>query len=246
LYCAANGQNLEQLMELFERTLGLTLMPLSAGSLALRILEPKGRRRNYEDLRPTRFVIGAEGEGQWPEYPWVLKGPEPKDYLGNEFLLWLWHEAEMGEGTVQAGEQEVSVLLDRVLDLDCAYGQSGRDSLRGTGPTRMPEARAALRTGKVPRKAGVLLECNGMQFTLTFNAEGFHIGGAKLPEVEEAQSPRILFEERISLLRECVKVIETLYESFLIIRVGSGWEGYVSTVARWVRQSKTPPIAAVA
>ena len=67
---------------------------MTAGSLALRLLEPHGRRRDYEDLRPTRFVTGPEGESQFPEYPWVAKGPEPKDFLGNEFLLWLWHEAD--------------------------------------------------------------------------------------------------------------------------------------------------------
>src|SRR5687768_13471692 len=117
VYCAASGQALEQLMELFERTFGLTLMPLSAGSLALRMLEPQGRRRDYEDLRPTRFVHGPEGEGQFPEYPWVLKGPEPKDYLGNEFLLWLWHETEIGDGFVQTQGDDVSVLMDRSLDV---------------------------------------------------------------------------------------------------------------------------------
>ena len=79
VYCAAGGASLEKLMELFERTFGLSLLPLSAGSLALKQLEPKGRRRDYEDLKPTRFVYGPEGESQYPEYPWVAKGPEPKD-----------------------------------------------------------------------------------------------------------------------------------------------------------------------
>src|SRR6185295_14382462 len=83
LLCSANGAALEQLMELFERTFGLTLLPLTSGSFALRLLEPKARRRDYEDLRPTRFVQSPAGESEWPEYPWVLKGPEPKDFLGN-------------------------------------------------------------------------------------------------------------------------------------------------------------------
>src|SRR5205814_3584381 len=102
VYCAASGKNLEMLVEIFERTFGCALLPLSAGALALRLLEPRGRRRDYEDLRPTRFVYGPAGEGEYPEYPWVNKGPEPKDFLGNEFLLWLWHEAEANDGVVQS------------------------------------------------------------------------------------------------------------------------------------------------
>src|SRR5205085_10361957 len=110
----------------------------------------RGHRRDYEDFKPTRFVAGPEGDGQHPEYPWVLKGATPKDFLGNEFLLWLWHEAEVGDGSVG----EAALMIDRSLDLDCAYGQSGKDSLRGVGPTRMPEARDAIKSGKLPRKAG--------------------------------------------------------------------------------------------
>src|SRR5687767_14389360 len=56
LYCAATGASFEKLAELFERTFGLTLLPMTSGALALRLLEPRGRRRDYEDLRPTRFV----------------------------------------------------------------------------------------------------------------------------------------------------------------------------------------------
>jgi hypothetical protein len=236
LYCSAAGTALEQLMELFERTFGLTLMPLSAGSIALRVLEPKGRRRDYEDFRPTRFIYGPEGEGQHPEYPWVMKGPEPKDFLGNEFLLWLWHEVEAKNGEVKTTAGEVSILIDRSLDLDCAYGISGKDSLRGNGPTRMPEARDALRTGKVPRKAGAIIEANGMQFSLTLSPESFAVAGGKLPDVEDADSPRVVFEERIALLRELCRVVDSLYESFLTVRASSGWEGQVSVLRRWIQQ----------
>ncbi len=133
VYSAASGKAFEYLAEIFECTFDLTLAPLSSGTLALRLLEPKGKRRDYEDFRPTRFVTSLTSESEYPEYPWVLKGPEPKDFLGNEFLLWLWFEAEGKNGgsiqTEAAGE--VTILIDRLLDLDCAYGQSGKDSLAG-------------------------------------------------------------------------------------------------------------------
>jgi hypothetical protein len=246
LYCAASGSALEQLLELFERTFGLTLQPLSAGSIAIRLLEPKGRRRDYEDMRPTRFVYGSDGESQQPEYGWVSKGPEPKDFLGNEFLLWLWHETENKGGEVSTAGGDVSVLFDRSLDLDCAYGQSGRASLRATGPTHMPEARDALRTGKVPRKAGMVLDVSKMQFSLTFNPESFSIGAARLPDVEEAETPRVVFEERIGLLRELSKSIDSMYESFLKVRAGSSWEGQSNSIRRWIKQAGKSPQAVVA
>ena len=42
LYCSASVSTEEKLLEIFERTFDLKLMPLSAGSLSLRVLEPKG------------------------------------------------------------------------------------------------------------------------------------------------------------------------------------------------------------
>lgn len=238
LYCNASGKNFEKLAELFERSFGLSLLPISAGSLSLRLLEPKGRRRDYEDLRPTRFVSGPEGEGQLPEYPWVAKGPEPKDFVGNEMLLWLWHEADVKSGTITTDNGDVTVMIDKSLDLDCSYGMTGRDGLKGDGPARMPEARDGLRSGKVPRRAGLIMEAAGMSFSLGFNPEAIAVSSAKLPDVEEAEDARVLFEERIAMLRELSKSLDALYDAFLKTRVTSSWESQVNTIRKWITASQ--------
>lgn len=234
LFCAATGASFEKLAEIFERSFGLALEPITSGSHAMRLLEPKARKRDYEDLKATRFVHGPEGESQAPEYPWVAKGPQPKDFLGNEFLLWLWHEADSRDGTLSTEAGQVTAFIDRALDLDCAYGQTGKDTLRGDGPSRMPEARDALRTGKLPRKAGLLLDANGQQFSLTLSGDSLAVSAAKLPDVEEAESPRVLFEERIALLRDLCEAIDGLYEVFLKLRTTGGWESQASAIRRWI------------
>ncbi len=246
LYCNASGKSFEKLAELFERSLGLSLLPLSAGSVSMRFLESAARRRDYEDLRPTRFVSGPEGEGQMPDYPWVAKGPEPKDFIGNEMMMWLWHQADTKSGTIKTHNAgDVTVMIDKTLDLDCAFGQTGRDGLRGDGPANMPEARDGLRSGKVPRKAGLILEAAGMSFSLSLNPEAIAIGSAKLPDVEEADNARVLFEERIATLRELSKAIDALYETFIKVRVTSAWEGQTSTIRKWITTSQRAASAAL-
>jgi hypothetical protein len=235
-FCNVTGPSLEKFAELFERTFGLSLLPISSGAAALRYLEPSGRRRDYEDSSPTRFVYGADGEGQRPEYPWVSKSAEPKDFFGNEFLLWLWHQIDMGEATA---------IIERTLDLDCAYGQSGRAFLRGDTVTKMPEALDALRTGKMPRKVGITIESTGAQYTLTLAAETLSIGTLKLPDVEEAENPRVLFEERIGLLRDFCRVIDELFAQFLKLRTSGSWESQVATIRKWIQRTSVKPQAAV-
>jgi hypothetical protein len=244
LYSSASGAALEKLMEIFERTFDLTLLPISAGSLSLRLLEPRGRRRDYEDLRPSRFTAGPEGEEQYPEYPWTTKGPEPKDFVGNEFLLWLWYEADHRNGIIKTEAGDVTIFIDKSLDLDCAYGITGRDSLRSDGPTRMSEARAALRSGKVPRKCGMVLNSGG-QYTFGFGAEQLSFASAILPEVEEAENPRVLFEERVSQLRDLCKTLDAIFDAFLKVRASASWESQVSNIRRWITTSGKP-VAAVA
>jgi len=247
LYGTASGKSFEMLAELFQRTFELDLQPVSSGTTALRLLEPAGHLREYEALKPTLFVPGPEGDGQHPEYPWVLKGADPKDFLGNEFLLWLWHEADAREGTnVKVdGIRDVAFMIDKSIDLDCAYGQTGRDGLRGDAPGRMPEARDAARSGKVPRKVGLLLNVDGADYTLTLNGESLAVGGAKLPEVEDAETPRVLFEERIALLRDLCRATDGLFDAFLKVRASAQWEHQVATLKQWIMQT-TPKVVAAA
>src|SRR6185437_6375768 len=186
LYANAPGKTFEMLAELFERTFGLMLSPLTAGAMAMQLLEPKGQRLVYEDPRPTRFVEGSHGESEYPDYPWVARGPEPKDFLGNEFLLWLWHQAERKGEVIKTGRADVAILFDKSLDMECAYGQSGRESLRGDGPAHAPEANSGLRSGKLPRKAGLVIDYAGEQFSLTLGAEPMAFGSVRLPDVEDA------------------------------------------------------------
>lgn len=242
LYGPGSSTSSERLGELMDRTFKLEIEPLGAGRLAQRQLEQAGKRRDYEDLAPTRFVTGPAGESQPPEYPWTARGDASKDFLGNEFLLWLWYHAEQKSGAVQTKAATVGVLFDRAIDLDCAFASSGRDSLRGEVPTRMPEAMDALRSGKVPRKAGLIVDRNGQQFSFTLNAESLVVSSLKLPEIE-ADSERTLFEERITLLRDFSSLLDELYATFLAVRCGSGWENAVASVRRWIMTTPRPATA---
>ncbi len=237
LYAPASATIFDYLSELFERTFNLQLRPLSAGVMASRFAEPRGLFRNYEDSRPTRFVIGQEGDGHWPEYPWVAKGSEPKDFLGNEFGLWLWNATSLDDGAIKTASGEVTVFLDRHLDLDCAYSQTGKDGLRGWTPHYTPEARYALRTGKLPRKAGILLHAAGADYQFKINFETFELSTTKLPDIEEADTPRVLFEERITYLRDLNRHISRLFETFLAIRLSSEWNTEVARLHDWIMRT---------
>lgn len=242
LYGPASSSAFEKVAELFDRTFQLELQPLGSGELASRYLEAAGKRRDYEDLMPTRFVTGPAGEGQPAEYPWTAKGDATKDFLGNEFLVWVWHLAEHKAGAIETKSGTTTVMIDRALDLDCAFATTGRDSLRGDAPARMPEAMDALRSGKVPRKAGLIVDHRGQTFNLNLNAETMAVSSLKLPEIE-ADTPRTLFEERITMLRDFSGILDGLYTAFLDVRTSGAWENQVSQIRRWILTTARPATA---
>ena len=231
LYGPSSATLQERLFELFDRTFGLSLIPMSAGELALRQLEKSGKRREYEDMRPTSFSrtdVAAE-------YPWVAKGPQAKNFLGNELLAWLWYRSEQ-PGVIETEVGEVDIAIEKMLDLDCVFGETGRDVLRGDTPTLTPEARHALRTGKVPRKLTLMIDGPAI-FNLTLNAESFGVSSLNVPDIEDADSPRVIFEERITHLRDFSRTLDGLLGAFLKQRTGDAWAPTVRSMREWVAKN---------
>ena len=90
-------------MDLFEETFGLKLDRCRPARW------PTGcwRRRVDGGLRgtpPHRLCRRPRRRERAARVPVGSKGPEPKDFLGNEFLMWLWHEADTGSGVVETAE----------------------------------------------------------------------------------------------------------------------------------------------
>jgi hypothetical protein len=230
LYTNVPAGHLDKLHEIFERSFSLQLREMTAGDLAMSAMGDVGA---WEDLRSTKFVSGPEGQSQQPEYPWVAKSADPKGFLGNEFLLWLWWRGDVDNGTVG----DASFIIDRKLNMACAYGQTGADAFAGDGPNRMPEALKALAQGKVPRRLGLILETGGMQAEFQLHAETFAVAGLKLPQVDEAESARALFEERVAMLRKTCAGIDALYGRFLADR-RKAWDGTVRGIRTWIARKQ--------
>jgi hypothetical protein len=76
---------LDRLRTLFEDTFGHRFEPLGAGEQAFRLSEPRRQTRGIDDATPTPFVPGSSPT----EIAWV-PDENSRDFLGNEYLLWLW------------------------------------------------------------------------------------------------------------------------------------------------------------
>jgi recombination associated protein RdgC len=245
VYAPAFGEaSSSALMDLFNATFDCRLEPLSAGSVALDLLAAKGMMRNYEDLKPSPFTKPPAGAvddeaGDFestPEVPWSSAGPQPSDFLGNEFLIWLWHQCEVNEGLIDTEAGRIAIVLDRLLDMDCAWEATGKQSLSATGPTRLPEAAAALLHGKWPRKAGMILALGADEYELTFQADRFQVTSLKLPKLDPpAETPQDELEHRVEVISDVDRALVGLFRVFLETRIADGWPTTRSKVSAWIR-----------
>jgi len=232
LYCggtsaAASDVCVGLLSEAFE----LELRRLSSGKLALEWATKARQRRALNDAVPANYrSVGAGAEVAW----WDGER-DNYDFLGNEFLLWLWWRWETQGETIQLPDgSDVTGMFARTLALECPRGESGKGTIAAEDPTYLPEAAQAIRSGKLPRKAGLILVRHGEQYELTLQAETFVVSGAKI-QVDEAAEGRGILEDRIESLRGLKATLGLLFQAFCERRIGKGWSGDLEQMRGWLK-----------
>jgi hypothetical protein len=212
------------------------LSPLSAGRRAQEWAAEAKRNKALEDALPATFLAGdATADIDW----WNHEAGN-YDFLGNEFLLWVWWRWETQSDSITLSDDtEVTGMLARTLSLQCPRGESGKETITAEGPSRLPEAAQAIRSGKLPRKAGLILVRCGEQYEFVLQAETFAVSGARIriEEAAEESGPReaAAVEDRIESLRGFQETIDLLFRAFCTRRIGKNWAGELDQMRRWLK-----------
>ncbi len=230
LFVAATALNVvDRLHALFHQTFGSGFQLIGAGERAFEQAELRDQTRSLDDAAPSAFIPGITP----PTPAWQLD-EAGRDFLGNEFLLWLWYFLDAEDDTVALADgSEVTVMLARNLVLECPRGQTGRESITSDGPGRLPEARRAIQAGKLPRRAGLTLVRHDRQYELTLQAESLAVTGARLP-APEAEDERARREERVQSFRHLIETLDLLYDAFGRVRLGGDWRKELSKIQKWL------------
>jgi hypothetical protein len=224
---------LDRLRPLFDQTFGHKLEPLTAGRQAYLLAEAREQTRGVDDAGPAAFVPGVSPK----ELAW-LPDEDNRDFLGNEFLLWLWHTLDHNTDTIALSDgSEVTAMLARTLTLECPRAQTGRETISSDAPSKLPEAVRAVQAGKLPRKAGITLVRHDRQYEVTLHAETLAVTGAKMP-APDAEDERARLEERVTLLRHLIETLDLLYDTFGRLRTGGDWPKQLGKMQKWLARTE--------
>ncbi len=255
---AASNKVMEQMHRLMSEAFNVTLEPLTAGGFAQEAFA--GNKRDFEDLSPSAFTAPpkdlhadhedaeeAPRDAKVPVTPWVHASTNTRDFLGNELAMWLWWRIETEGGVIETADlvagkktgrkSRIAVVIDRSLDMECAWEVTGKQSLRGGKPTHLPEAAEALREGKWLRKMGLILADadDETQWELTLQADRYVVSAAALPKAEDATSPRQISEARLLSVLRLAGVIDGLFMLFLDERRAKSWPARRDAMREWIK-----------
>ncbi len=221
--------------DLFARAFDLELSRFTAGKRAEEWAADTKHRKALDQIGPAAF----HADDPSAEIAWWNHESGNYDFLGHEFLLWLWWQLETQSDTFTLpDETEVIGMLSRTLSLECPRGESGKETITAEAPFRLPEAAQAIRSGKLPRKSGLILVRYGNQYDLVLQADRFVVSGARI-HTDESDDDRGLLESRIENIRGLHETLDLLFRAFCERRIGKRWSGELTEMRRWLKTSPT-------
>jgi hypothetical protein len=151
---------------------------------------------------------------------------EANRFLGRELLLWLWFESEHNETKLRASTGKTCSLWVETQITLAADEEEAR--IKSGMPAATPEAKQALRQGKLPRQARLHAIVDDHEFTWAFKADELGVGALKVPAELKADTDRHeALYERMRLVEELEGVLEDLFADFITLRLSPAWAASV-------------------
>ena len=219
-------------------------------------------KKTFEGLRVSAFHPYARAESVLDEGNKVLLKQANKaggdnylelikenQWLGTDFLLWLMYQTmnEASEysvnqqGILDVKEPFVAYLDDRVVLL--GSGENGAQKITVAGPQdRFNEVRSALLNKKQITEATLHLEAGDDHWKMTLKGELFHFASFKAPSVklekdstvDEAMEREAVFFERMMLLEKGTQLFDSVFATFLKLRLGNEWAEQEKAIQGWL------------
>jgi hypothetical protein len=163
---------------------------------------------------------------------------EGRRFMGREFVVWLWFESEMQETNLHpTGVDPLSMWLEAQITLVLEKEES---RLKGAIPASSPEAKEALRQGKLPKEAKMRVVRGDREYAWTLKADSLGIAGLKLPtQLKKNDEKHEVFYERMMLLEDLEASLAALFADFVRMRLSEPWdEEVVPLMKSWAHGEK--------
>ena len=229
-FASTQGKMIDLFMEAFLNSFELHLEQIEPYSLAEGLLDDVEMGK-LDSSESTRFTGEPGSDG-------LMLG----NVLGEEFLTWLWFQSDVAPGAfVDKDGQPFSVSMEQRIVVQGGEGDARETASVAGTLSPLTEARFGLGKGKKVTRATIRLEKDELAFQLTLSADDFTLGSMKLPKVEkpaEDEDPDAMLLERFYMMEVCLGLLESLYATFLRLRLSAAWGETVQEITAWIRRGE--------
>ena len=164
---------------------------------------------------------------------------EHNRFVGREFLLWVWFESELFEtNLVTSKGARCAMWMETRLSL--AF--EGEEAvLKSAIPGRAPEAKVALRQGKLPTEARLRATNGEHEFAFAFKADTLSLSSLAIPAELDAKKddPAEVLKDRMLLAGEIEAILDGLFDDFLALRLSAAWsQALLPSLRRFARDQR--------
>jgi len=172
---------------------------------------------------------------------------QENQWIGRDFLSWLLYQTLNGDSEYRVnqgadhGAQFIGYVNDKVVLV--GEGEGGTQMVTVNGPQeRFREVKSAMLDRKQINEATIHLETQDGSWCLTLKGGLFHFASFACPAVklekddttDERLEREAVFFERMALLEKGLQLFDSLFCTFLQVRLGSGWTFAEVEISDWL------------
>jgi hypothetical protein len=172
----------------------------------------------------------------------LLEKVTKTEFLGREFLAWLWFRAETEQGVYDLPDGgKADLWFDGKITLQ-GENERGVETITCTGEAQnMKEARFALAESKGITQAMVKLGIGDTLGSYIIVSPGLIFWTFKPPRVmqDKKDDPDGLFYEKVFLIEEAVAAVNEIYAYFMKLRFDPEWnEKELPALKKWIGEGR--------
>lgn len=160
-------------------------------------------------------------------------------FLGEEFLTWLWYIIEKNQNLIKNFDSDFVALEvgNRVVFENRRKDAAERVTIKGDGAS-LEEGILALKKGALVTELNMVYKSAELMWQFTLKGESLNISSLNVPSTETPESDEDIegfLLEKIFFYEKVLQVLENIYAHFAKLRVSNAWQKKeIPLIRKWI------------
>jgi hypothetical protein len=163
-------------------------------------------------------------------------------FLGEEFLTWLWYVIEKDQDLIKNFDKDfVALEIGNRMVFENRRKESGeRITIKGDGAS-LEEGILTLKKGALVTELNVVYKSVELTWQFTLKGESLNVSSLNLPNTDVPESDEDLegfVLEKIFLYDKILKLLENIFTHFVKLRLSNRWQNkMVPNIRNWIQSA---------